>query len=90
MSTPARGMRDPEAFKVRPPVLEGTDGVGGEATGYGSMEPERLTLVPVQSGSGRDPARECNDLTPAKTSLFRTPLTRQQPSIAQIDDMLSR
>ena|SRR4030067_2057326 len=83
-------MRRPEDFEVPPGFLERTHRISREVTRHRSMEPQRSTLVTVQSRGGPDPAREGFDLASAKTSLLRASLTRQQPLIAQVDDMLPR
>ena len=49
-----------------------------------------MTLIPAQSRTVPDPARESLDLAAAKASLLRASFKRQQPLIAQVDDMLPR
>jgi hypothetical protein len=83
-------MGAPEVGKVGPGALERPNRISREVTGHGAVEPERLTLVTVESRPRRASTREGFDLASPKAALRRAPRTGQHTLITQVNDMLAR
>ena len=82
-------MGAPEAGKVGPGALERLYGVSREVTGHRAVEPERLTLVTIESRPGRDSTREGFDLAAPKASLPGASLIREHALVAEVNDVLA-
>ena len=70
--------------------IERACSVGGEMTRNGRMKPKGLALFSIQARMRPVLAGECLDLASAEAPLLRPSLERQQPLIAQVDNMLAR